>query len=406
MIRLITKKLFRNKANMILIVIFTLCSFALVGGFLFGSNYIKMYSEDLEKNIYGRTIMIVPKESIRDDYLINGKEYKYDFNSILKIKHVQAAYNANVDTSGYTSLKDDEYNGFVGLRYGNESVLTRVIEGSKFSSDDTGVVICPYNFYPDSKDITLETKYYDKDKLLNTSFEFPYKECSIDRKCVDKTKTFKIVGLYDSDLINESHFMCFAPAKYLQEIYDNSLAILNKGSIGSADVIVDNIYNVSYVKDELSKLGYQYTDKVGLDAKFIFNLKLISYTSLAFVLIVMVFVTVTYVKKRNVMNSKEIGLYSSLGFSSRHIQIIYTTDILIISTISNLIAMCLSLIAYQVILNYFENYFINVMYQPKLFISSYVIAFLTVYFISLLINFIFIKKSLKKSENYLMKEVE
>ncbi len=406
MIRLIIRKLFRNNANMILIVIFTLCSFALVGGFLFGSNYIKMQSEDLEKNIYGRTIMIAPKESIRDDYLINGKEYKYDFDSILKINHVQAAYDASVDTSAITSLKDDEYDGLVSLRYGNESVLPRVIEGTKFSEEDTGVVVCPYNFYPDSRDITLETKYYDKDKLLNTTFEFPYSECSLDRECKTKTRTFKIVGLYDSDLINETHYMCFAPVKDLQEIYDGSLAILNKGSIGSADVIVDNIYNVSYVKEELSKLGYQYTDKTGLDAEFIFNLKLISYTSLAFVLIVMIFVTITYVKKRNVMNSKEIGLYSSLGFSSRHIQIIYTTDILIISTISNLIAMCLSLIAYQVIINYFEDYFVNAMYQPRLFISSYVIAFLIVYVISLLINFIFIKKSLKKSENYLMKEAE
>lgn len=409
MIKLTIKKLFRNKVNIIMIIIFAICSLTLTGALMFEKNYIQMQKDDFDKNVDGRTLLVSPNEKILNE--LTEKEggfakYEYDYENILAINHVQAAFDSNLETFGETTLKNDDYDGYVNFRYGNEYTLPNNIKGEKFSGNDSGVVICPKNFYPDSNDITSDSKYIDGETLLNTTFDFTYKDYVANNKGIDKTKTFKIIGLYDNTVLKEKSNTCFATAKDLQEMYDVELAVLNKEALMSINVIVDDIKNLSYVKEELTKLNLRGSDKLFIDNNAVSGLRIISYTCIVFAIIMIIGITITYVKKRNIMNKKEIGVFSSLGFSSSQIQTIYTVEVLILTSLSAIASTILSLVAYFFILKKFEIYFLNIMYQPRLYVSRYLIVYLIIIIIPLLINYIFIRLSLKNSDNYLMKEDE
>lgn len=405
MIKLTIKKLFRNKVNITMIIIFAICSLTLTGALMFEKNYIQMQKDDFDKNVDGRTLLVSPSKKIIEELSESGFEnYEYDYKSILAIKHIQAVFDSNLETFGETTLKNDDYDGYVNFRYGNEYTLPNNIKGEKFSGNDSGVVICPKNFYPDSNDITSDSKYIDGETLLNTTFDFTYKDYVTNSKGINRTKTFKIIGLYDNTVLKEKSNTCFATAKDLQEMYDVELAVLNKGALMSINVIVDDIKNLPYVKEELTKLNLRGSDKLVIDNNAVSGLRVISYTCIVFAIIMIIGITITYMKKRNIMNKKEIGVFSSLGFSSLQIQTIYMVDILVLSAISTIISTILSFVVYFFILKKYEIYFINALYQPKLYILRYLLAYLVTIIVPLLINYVFTRLSLKNSDNYLMKE--
>lgn len=408
MFKLTIKKTFRNKANIIIMFIFTICFLTLISVLIFSKNYMHMQQEDFDKNIDGRTLLISPSSEVMDDLIAKKQpfsSYKYDYDAIKEIKHIQMVTDIE-EFSGDTPFKSDKYNGKISFRVGNEEILPNNIKGEKFSDEDTGVAVCPYKFYPDDKELTSKTEYINGNTLLNTTFDFTYQAYDSDKQIYNKTKTFKIIGLYDTDMLLESHRTCFISKRDLQEINENTLKKMEScdDCLNSIFVIVDDINNLPTVKEKLTELGLQYVDKLFIDASAVSNLKIISYTSIIFVIVITIGITLVYIKKRNVLNTKEIGLFSSLGFSNKKIKIIYTIDILIIISLSFIMASLLSFIIYFIILKKYEIYFINVMYQPKLFFECYIIIYIVNILLTLIINYIFTSRSLRKSENYLMKE--
>lgn len=376
---------------------------------MFEKNQIQMQKDDFDKNINARTLLVSPTESVLDKLLEQEggfKNYEYDYESILAIDHVQAAFPCDYANGGDTSFKNDIYDGKVNLIYGNEFILPNNIKGKKFTGNDTGVAICPFKFYPDSKDITTDTKYINGESLLETTFDLTYKTYNINRETINKTMTFKIIGLYDNTMINELPNTCFVSARDLTKMYEEGLGVLNKDALASIEVVVDDINNLDSVKKELKNLNLRYIDKLMIDTEAVNNLKIITYTCIIFVIIVIIGVSITFIRKRNIMNSKEIGLLSSLGFSNQHIYYIYTFDLFVVTFTSYIISIILSGIAYIIIINVFSNLFLNIMYTPKLFISKYFLAFIIIIIIPLIVNYIFISSSLKNSDNYLMKEAE
>lgn len=205
-------------------------------------------------------------------------------------------------------------------------------------------------------------------------------------------------------MINELPNSCFVSAKDLAKMYEEGLGMLNKDALMSIEVVVDDIKNLGIVKKELKKLNLKYIDKLMIDTEAVNNLKIITYTCIIFVIIVIMGVSIVFIKKRNIMSSKEIGLLSSLGFSNRRILSIYTFDIFIVTFISYTIAIILSGILYIIITNTLANLFLNIMYTPKLFISRYFLTFIIIIIIPLIVNYIFILSSFKNSDSYLMKE--
>lgn len=409
MINLIKKKILRNKMNYVMIIIFTICSFALMGTLMFEKNYMQMQRDDFDKNVQGRTLLVSPTASVLDELLEQEdgfKNYEYDYDSILSIDHVQAAYPSNYENGGETTFKSDLYDGQVNLIYGNEFTLPNNIKGERFTGDDTGVAICPFKFYPDSNDITIDTKYIDGDSLLDTTFDLTYRIYNNDREALNKTRTFKIIGLYDNTIINQLPNTCFVSGNDLSQMYEEGLGLLNEDLLMSIEVVVDDIKNLSTVKDELKKLNLKYTDKLVIDIDAVNNLKIITHTCIIFVIIAIIGVSITFIKKRNILNSKEIGLYSSLGFSNQYILYIYTFELCVLTSIAYLVSIVLIGIFYAVITKVFANLFLSLMYTPKLFVSRYLWGFIVVIIFPLIVNNIFILKAFKNSDNYLMKEVE
>ena len=63
MIKLTIKKLFRNKVNITMIIIFAICSLTLTGALMFEKNYIQMQKDDFDKNVDGRTLLVREKRN-------------------------------------------------------------------------------------------------------------------------------------------------------------------------------------------------------------------------------------------------------------------------------------------------------------------------------------------------------
>ena len=64
MIKLTIKKLFRNKVNITMIIIFAICSLTLTGALMFEKNYIQMQKDDFDKNVDGRTLLVLLEKQL------------------------------------------------------------------------------------------------------------------------------------------------------------------------------------------------------------------------------------------------------------------------------------------------------------------------------------------------------
>ncbi len=409
MIKLLVMKNIRDKKNRFILIIFSLCSLLLMSVLIFKANFIQMQNDDFANNIAGRTLVVTPAveliESLSEEEFYN---FEYDFAKILSIEHVQEAYSSFLETSLDTSFKSDKYDGVVYFKYGTENTLPNNIVGQKFTNNDTGVVICPFNFYPDSNILYRDSfdNYLSGNSILDSNFDVTYEIPNDNGKKEIKKRTFKVIGLYDNTMVNQEANTCFMSAKDLYNIYEETLAISNEGVLTSVDVVVDNLNNLSSVINELNKLNYNSIPKLEINVEETNNLKMISYICICFILIVIISVTIVYVKKRNVMNIKEIGLLSALGFSNNQIQLIYFIDMLFVVIIAIAISTILSIIVYFIVLAIFKNNFIRMMYRPKLFFSSYIINYLMMILIPSLINYWLIKLLLHKNINSLIKEDE
>ena len=153
------------------------------------------------------------------------------------------------------------------------------------------------------------------------------------------TKTFKIVGLYDNKPTLNYNNECFISAKVLKKITDINNPYLNNNSIPGSYILVDNLTNVNYVKNELYKKGY--TDismKNTIDFEMVKVLNIGAITVLVLVIIVIIILTIFYIKKK-ILNEKEnLGILRALGFKKREVLKIYIMENIITSSLAFLIA--------------------------------------------------------------------
>lgn len=139
-------------------------------------------------------------------------------------------------------------------------------------------------------------------------------------------------------------------------------------SLSTINVIVDNINNKEYVKEELAKMGFESYDKVEIDYDGIRNVEIIFFIVLIIMLII-VYLAINLHLKRNIgSKKKEILLYKSIGYSNKDIFKIYGYEYSLIFIFSVIFSYLINILETFVISNiliiteYFEllNYKINI----------------------------------------------
>ncbi len=408
-------KTIRDKKNIYFIMIFIICSILIIGAISFSKAFFTEVNRTTVTNISSRTLYIVPnKNSVSEA----NKFMKENLNKVLKLDHVlEIPPNVSFVRVDVEEFKSSIHTGDIELIYGNENSLPENVIGEKFKSDDTGVAICPINFFPGSmmkypkgeKNIFING--YD---LLNKTFESSVDTYNIINQKVVKTgtykKKFKVIGLYNTEETGGWLFQCYVPIKDIDDIYNHSIGNLTNTdgetvTYPSSQVLIDKYENVEKVKKELIKMGFDVDYLVEPDINFYNSIKLTCLVIILVAIISMIFLTIAYVKKKNLNDSLELGVLKSLGYFNKDIIITNTIQILIMSLLSYIISITIFAIGILFIKNIMRNYLLYT--QHGYYLDQYLITYVLTLIITLLLTvistIIYTNKIAKKSSNLIIK---
>lgn len=318
----IYRNIFRDKKKRYFILVMIVCTTLVFGVLVFRNNFFSYLDDNISKNIGFRTLVVSIKTDVKD----------YGKSEILTVKNIVDVYSSEYNSITLTStLKTEDLNGEVELLYGGLSVLPKVTKGLNIEDGNKNVAVCPVNFYPDSSvyEAKLNRKYMiNGNDMLGKHFTVKYYSYSIDGIIIEEkeefTKDFEIIGVYDSAKIMNLNNQCYISTEDIKEITETSS--LNQYSTGIAGffAVVDNSENIEKVITELEELGYLYTSvKNQIDNSTVDMIMLICNVVISFILVIVIIVTSTFVKKKILNDFKTIGVLRTIGYNKRIVTSIY-----------------------------------------------------------------------------------
>lgn len=388
----------RNKRNIFLIILFFICFILVNFTIIYYQNHVYKINKSINDSIDGRTFLVSPKSNIIQNMTEEEfYNYKYDYDKINSIEHVVASFPAHVQSGYDSSLKDDYYDGTLYLKYGSKEILKMDVIGHKMKDDDRNVMICPIKFYPSnySFENAGNLKFIDGKSLIGKKIDVMYDLYEKNEKGKNvivgqKKIPFEIIGVYDNELNYEEYNTCFVGGKQLYEMYDDYLGKLNSYQLYSIDVITDSAKNTSYVKGELNKLGYSTLNKVVIDYGELLHIEMICIGIIIITSILTLGISALYIKKYVIYSSYDIALLYALGYSKKKIEKIYFYNVLYVIGIGFIISNFISIIV---------SLFINAKSIIYCLLGTTIIGIAII-----LLNYLFIKKLLKRKSIYFMKE--
>lgn len=388
----------RNKRNIFLIILFLICFILVNFTIIYYQNHVYKINKSINDSIDGRTFLVSPKSNIIQNMTEEEfYNYKYDYDKINSIEHVVASFPAHVQSGYDSSLKDDYYDGTLFLKYGSKEILKMDVIGRKMDDEKRNVMICPIKLFPMSyseKDIK-DAKFIDGKSLIGKKIDVMYDLYEKNEKNKNvivgqKKIPFEIIGVYDNELNYEEYNTCFVGGKQLYEMYDDYLGKLNSYQLYSIDVITDSAKNTSYVKGELNKLGYSTLNKVVIDYGELLHIEMICIGIIVITSILTLGISALYIKKYVIYSSYDIALLYALGYSKKKIEKIYFYNVLYVIGIGFVISNFISIIV---------SLFINTKSIIYCLLGTTIIGIAII-----LLNYLFIKKLLKRKSIYFMKE--
>ena len=388
----------RNKRNIFLIILFFICFILVNFTIIYYQNHVYKINKSINDSIDGRTFLVSPKSNIIQNMTEEEfYNYKYDYDKINSIEHVVASFPAHVQSGYDSSLKDDYYDGTLFLKYGSKEILKMDVIGHKMKDDDRNVMICPIKFHPSSYSFENagNLKFIDGKSLIGKKIDVMYDLYEKNEKGKNvivgqKKIPFEIIGVYDNELNYEEYNTCFVGGKQLYEMYDDYLGRLNSYQLYSIDVITDSAKNTSYVKGELNKLGYSTLNKVVIDYGELLHIEMICIGIIVITSFLTLGISALYIKKYVIYSSYDIALLYALGYSKKRIEKIYFCNVLYVIGIGFVISNFISIIV---------SLFINTKSIIYCLLGTTIIGIAII-----LLNYLFIKKLLKRKSIYFMKE--
>jgi len=375
---------FKHKKNYFYTIVMIICTILVLGTLTFYTNLVNYVNFEITKSLGYRTLIVPGNPELED----NG------YKNLKAIAHVKEVYYSRYGsvTSGISSFKNNVLDGRIGLLYGTNNTMPKVILGKSFSNDETGFAICPINFYPDGSIYNFginEKNIINGEKILNKEFKVMY--VNEDSK-KELNKTFKVVGLYDNKSVMHFNNECFISAKDITSIVDFTYPI-TEGTIDSFLVVVDDLDNVKTVNDaakEALAVSVDFQTQYEMDfttVKFLLNFCKVLVCLIIFVVFSLMFL---YLKKKLFAENKKIGVMRTLGYESKTVANIYFIEIVINNiisfTIGLLIFIVLLVIIVKTILVGVINYGMDIKINPLIILFSALIIIIPTFITKYIIN--------------------
>ena len=412
----------KSKENIIFLMITVLIFLALYI-LLTIAYFVIDYQRDLQKYSVDSRSLIV--------YNDNKNEQQLD--EINNISHVIVNVSDKYYNPFYTNLEQFNTNNQKG--YGAiKAMITKddikIIKGRNVLNDYE--IVVPVKFYPHGES-SVEKNDYKKNilngnDLIGTEIKvradvitehISHNDPNYEEKMEEIINqnpiiTFKVVGTYDSkDNLVEMN-TCFVSMGAIDllksDISGGGYVVYEDGTEEYTDnyyedrlVRVDEYKNYDYVKNELSKMGYSFSEIFEIDK----TIDLFFYIplSISVVLILIIFALIyNFILKKYRIRHINIGLLKAIGYSNKQINKIELVENLIITIISVVLSFIIYLIVYFIVTNYFLgrfDYFSVIVEIPYLYnLILVLIALLYIIFINNKIG----KKFLKYPISELLKE--
>ena len=319
-----------------IILLFVILSLSL---FVYRFNTNKMMKYSIENNIGFKTLIFLPRSSnVNTDEVTKEELNEMIESDIIDTKdldHVVDVYRSGYyDFVAISDFKNDFIDGTLTLIRGNENTLPDIVAGRSFNSDESGVAICPVHFYPNFEPRQIEKEYvingYD---LINKSFNITYGIS--DENTEGYTKTFKIVGLYDSSKRFNDNGTCYISEKDIVEIVNNEKnatsknnSMLNSG-IPVLYAVVDDKENINDVKEQMEEMNFSNIEIASVIDTDMVNTIYISFISVFVIILISVIIILpAYTKWRLKSEERNIGILRVCGYLEKDVCKIYLLKIL------------------------------------------------------------------------------
>ena len=410
----------KTKENIIFLIITVLIFLALYI-LLTIAYFVIDYQRDLQKySVDSRSLIVYNNKS------------EQQLDEISNISHVIANVSNKYYNPFYTTL--EEFNIGNQKGYGAiKAMITKddikIIKGRNVLNNYE--IVIPVRFYP-YDEFSVQKKDYKKnilngndligseikvraDKITeHISHSDPnYEEKMEEIKNQNPIITFKVVGTYDSkDNLVEMNtcFVSMDAIDLLKSDISGGWSAVYNGTEKYFDnyyvdrlVRIDDYKNYEYVKNELLKMGYSFSEIFEIDK----TIDLFFYIPLAIsgVLAIIVFALIyNFILKKYRNRHINIGLLKAIGYSNKQINKIELVENLIITIISVVLSFIIYLIVYFIVTNYFLgrfDYFSVIVEIPYLYnLILVLIVLLYIIFINNKIG----KKFLKYPISELLKE--
>lgn len=381
MLRFSLLRIKRHKENIYFILIMAIFTIILLTALNVYYNINSFIDKSINSNIGFRTISVSPKF----DYNDLGQD------ELSKINHVIEVYSSFYDSAVIESdLTINGLDGKVELLYGTNNTIPDIVYGTTITKK--GETVCPINFYPDSSVYSSkinESKILPNEKYLNKNFNVKYYSYEfIGNRLVEKDefiKSLKIVGFYDNKKNLNFNNQCYVLPEDMKDVRNATIIDDSNSSTPYFSVVVDDVKNVKYVENELQKLKYtNFETKNLIDSELINIISLSCLITLILVVLIVIFISGFYTKKRMINEMKFIGVLKVCGYDSKLIHRLYFYQTLIINSISSLLGFVIFTFGFSIIKNKFFNIFKNVGITFSISMFSVLLTFLIVVGLSLI----------------------
>ena len=381
MLRFSLLRIKRHKENIYFILIMAIFTIILLTALNVYYNINSFIDKSINSNIGFRTISVSPKF----DYNDLGQD------ELSKINHVIEVYSSFYDSAVIESdLTINGLDGKVELLYGTNNTIPDIVYGTTITKK--GETVCPINFYPDSSVYSSkinQSKILPNEKYLNKTFNVKYYSYEfIGNRLVEKDefiKSLKIVGFYDNKKNLNFNNQCYVLPEDMKDVRNDTIIDDSNSSTPYFSVVVDDVTNVKYVENELQKLKYtNFETKNMIDSELINIISLSCLITLILVVLIVIFISGFYTKKRMINEMKFIGVLKVCGYDSKLIHRLYFYQTLIINSISSLLGFVIFTFGFSIIKNKFFNIFKNVGITFSISMFSILLTFLIVVGLSLI----------------------
>lgn len=317
------KKLCSDKANIILILLLTICSAIII----FGISYyisIKNFWNDWLNNSYDfRLYLVLYEPDITSEEKLINQLKKHNLDDVFTY--------SEYSIFGYAiDFQNDNIDGETKI-IGTVPNTKKIIKGQDLNSN-MYEVICPSNFLPKSN---IQNKKYDSSLEINmNSFLNKNLTLSLFSSNTQNKKNivnFKIVGLYDESYDYSDTNVCYTTHETIKNINQNYQSLLFEDDY-PIYILINESTNLEKIKniDGIYDIVPMKTIKTTVGDNVLKTVLLLSYVSIlsSFIILMLIF------KKRSEDYFKEYGIMLALGYTRKNLKTINLLEMIIILFLS------------------------------------------------------------------------